>query len=353
MSLKAYIPFKWKYNLKLYLNINKVDSFFEDIVLQHDLPKAYIFLAADYGNLGDVAITFSQLEFIKKYTGYQVIEIPISRTIAGLWWVRKNIDSEDLITIVGGGNLGDMYFQIEYLRQQVIKFFPKNKIISFPQTIDFSATAKGIKYLKKAQKVYNAHPNLYMVAREKISYEDMKKYFPQTKSLLTPDIVLSQYQVSKNNIRKGAVVCLRDDQEKFITLEQQCQLLSLIERHFNGLVQNYDTHIGRDSLTSLETKEELRAIWQAFSQAEIVITDRLHGMIFCYITQTPCIVLSNNNHKIKGTLSWIKNCNYINFIEKFDIDYLGEVLNNFAEDPTEYKSLDSEFIPLINELKVN
>ena len=38
-----------------------------------------------------------------------------------------------------------------------------------------------------------------------------------------------------------------------------------------------------------------------FQKSELVITDRLHGMIFCYITKTPCIVMPNNNHKILMT----------------------------------------------------
>lgn len=36
-----------------------------------------------------------------------------------------------------------------------------------------------------------------------------------------------------------------------------------------------------------------------FRECELVITDRIHGMIFAAITGTPCIALSN--YKIKGT----------------------------------------------------
>ena len=38
-----------------------------------------------------------------------------------------------------------------------------------------------------------------------------------------------------------------------------------------------------------------------FAGAQLVITDRLHGMVFCYLTNTPCIVFSNYNHKVLGT----------------------------------------------------
>ena len=49
-----------------------------------------------------------------------------------------------------------------------------------------------------------------------------------------------------------------------------------------------------------------------FSKAELVITDRLHGMIFSVITKTPCLVFDNKNHKISETYTaWLKDCNYI------------------------------------------
>ena len=48
---------------------------------------------------------------------------------------------------------------------------------------------------------------------------------------------------------------------------------------------------------------------------KLVITDRLHGMIFCAITGTPCIVFSNYNHKVKGSLKWLEHLNYIRFLD--------------------------------------
>ena len=37
-------------------------------------------------------------------------------------------------------------------------------------------------------------------------------------------------------------------------------------------------------------------------------------MIFCLITDTPCIVLNNYNHKIIGTYDWISNNKFIKFV---------------------------------------
>ncbi|MFB8735822.1 polysaccharide pyruvyl transferase family protein [Bacillus sp. SL00103] len=37
---------------------------------------------------------------------------------------------------------------------------------------------------------------------------------------------------------------------------------------------------------------------QSYVKAQVVVTDRLHGMIFCAITKTPCVVLRSFDHKV-------------------------------------------------------
>mgnify|MGYP002520369981 CR=1 FL=1 len=65
-----------------------------------------------------------------------------------------------------------------------------------------------------------------------------------------------------------------------------------------------------------------------FSRAKVLVTDRLHGMVFAAITGTPCIVLSNYNHKVKGTYEWIRYLPYIRYAESVDDveKYLPEIL---------------------------
>ena len=63
-----------------------------------------------------------------------------------------------------------------------------------------------------------------------------------------------------------------------------------------------------------QREKELNKKWDQFKKVEVVITDRLHGMVFCAITSTPCIVIANYNHKVKDTYAWLKNLNYIKFV---------------------------------------
>ena len=58
--------------------------------------------------------------------------------------LKGSINSEDIITIVGGGNIGDMYDDIEYCRQFIIKQFPNNKIVIFHIFSIFRTKSKSI-----------------------------------------------------------------------------------------------------------------------------------------------------------------------------------------------------------------
>lgn len=336
MSLKISLSFRTKYNALLQLQRFNPLSYFKDVVIEANKKHAFIFLAADYGNLGDVAITYAQTKFLKDNLSkdFEVIEIPISQSLEGLHFVKKNIKSGDIVTSVGGGNLGDMYDQIEYIRQLAVRYFPNNKFISFPQTIDFSNTEEGKNALTKAQKVYNAHPELYMVAREKTSYDLMKQHFQKANILLTPDIVISLNKEKPVRERKGAVICLRADKEKNLTEKQYDFILSQVKNKFDSVVFN-DTHIDKDHLSIAERETELEKIWNTFKSAELVITDRLHGMIFCYITNTPCLVFQNNNHKVRETYDWIKENKNINLITEYSEEriknFLGQTHFNIGE----------------------
>ena len=62
----------------------------------------------------------------------------------------------------------------------------------------------------------------------------------------------------------------------------------------------------------------IRRKMEEFASARLVITDRLHGMVFSAITGTPCIVFGNYNYKVEGTYEWIKYLKYIRFVKSVD-----------------------------------
>ena len=49
-------------------------------------------------------------------------------------------------------------------------------------------------------------------------------------------------------------------------------------------------------------EEELKRKFNEFKSAKLVVTDRLHGMVFAAITGTNCIVINSKSPKNEGML---------------------------------------------------
>lgn len=300
---------------KLYYTF-RIHSFLHQdktFTLPTDKRKVFVFLAADYGNLGDVAITYAQEKMLKeKYPDYEIVDVPISKTLSLLRPIKKMVTPDDIITITGGGNMGDMYGDIELLRLMVIRVFPKNKVVVFPQTIDYSGESTYL--LRLAKRTYNNHRNLTLLAREEVSYNKMRELFPKANVQLTPDVVMTLEERCGPE-RNGIVFCLRNDKEK----SEQSQKADELRKEASSMdipVIDYDTHIEKEHMKLEVRKQELEKIWSIFSSSQLVVTDRLHGMIFAYITGTPAIVFPNSNFKVEKCYEWIKNCGYIHFCKE-------------------------------------
>ena len=181
-----------------------------------------------------------------------------------------------------------------------------------PQSIYFKDTEYGKEELEKSKKIYNSHKNLTLIARETVSYEIMKKEFPKVNVILTPDIVMYLNKTQEKS-RKGIIFALRRDVEKVLTDEQFQKIDEITSKYFENKTIT-DTRIG-EPIYCNEREEVVEAKFEQFRNAELVITDRLHGMIFSVITSTPCIALGNYNHKIESSFEWLKNQGYIRFLK--------------------------------------
>lgn len=97
---------KNKLRMKLYLKylMSRSTDFYFDF--KESKQKVFVTLAADYGNLGDVAITYAQTKFLQsKFPEADIIDFPISKTFEYIKSLIKIVKSTDIITIVGGGIL--------------------------------------------------------------------------------------------------------------------------------------------------------------------------------------------------------------------------------------------------------
>lgn len=294
------------------------------------MRKVVLFGVPEYGNMGDIAITYAETQFIKdNFSQYELLEILEDDIEKNISEIKNIISDEDILFLQGGGNLGDEYVSFEETRRLIVNTFPNNKIVIMPQTIHFSDTEVGKVELEKSKEAYNNHKYLTVIAREEVSYEIMKKEFYKANVILAPDIVMYLDKTDDNIKRDGVTLFLRDDAEKVLTEGDSKQINDVISKYYNNILHT-DTHIGDEIKITKEIREKmLEPKLQEAREAELVITDRLHGMIFAAITSTPCIAFGNYNHKITSSFKWLEHLNYIKYIE--DVGKLEETVEELRK----------------------
>ncbi|MCD5003723.1 polysaccharide pyruvyl transferase family protein, partial [Enterococcus saccharolyticus] len=189
-------------------------------------------------------------------------------------------------------------------------------------------------------------------AREQKSYDLMEKYFQNTEILLVPDIVLSlDVSINSEKSYNTIVTCFRDDKEKMI----DSSIKTIINNFSNNnklKVIETDTHIGKDNLTEEQLDNEFQLLLNEFSKANLVITDRLHGMILSYLVETPCLFFDNSNHKVSGVSKWIRKSSLIKKTDSTIIEQ--DIINMMNCQEHEKINLTNEFASLellLNKIK--
>lgn len=305
------------------------------------MKKIILIGSPHHGNLGDSAIAFAEEKFIKEsLTDINFFSVPQENALPCINALKNHIADDDLLALHGGGNMGVDYFLAEEIRREYIKTFKNNKIILFPQTIDFGKTDLGKYELDISTKIYSEHKNLFLFARERPSYNIMKNTFINNSVELVPDIVTYLDETFPTFKRKGVLLSLRKDKEKVLSDVDTNKLENIVSKYFSDI--KYKDTVLKHMIPENRKLEFLNNIWNNFKSAKLVITDRLHGMIFSAITSTPCIVMKNYNHKIEASYNeWFTNLPYIKFANSInEIDcFIQElskldncIYNNFSKD---------------------
>lgn len=310
-KIKKIFPEKLKLQLKLLFVssnnpywIKKIDKTRRNI---------FVFLAGFYQNLGDMAITYAQVQFLQNtYSDANVVAIPSTSTYTAIKTLKKHISRDDIITLIGGGNMSDMYQSFEDTRLYVVKSFPNNRIISFPQSVDFDNT----KSKNKSYKVYDNHKNFTLFVREPNSLMRVKNYFTGLDIKHCPDIVLSLNKVEPIYERTDVVCCLRADKEQNLTNSERQEIIDKIKKVFPNAQFTDTVDVALSDCTPERYTQTLENFWNRLRKSKVVITDRLHCMIFCAITGTSCVAFDNSNKKISGVYNqWMSELSYIKLFD--------------------------------------
>lgn len=361
---------------KLYDNNYRYDtvwSEYERLYDENRKPGFIIFNSPDYSNLGDHAIAYATRQFLEKgiiengkegsgetcitsvekvlenkFGGREVIEISCEQYVKEYMKIKNAVTKEDVLIISGGGYMGSLWLRMEDIVKHIVCQYPDNKIIIFPQTIYFSDSKLGEWECESLKDIFNSHKNITFIAREEKSFNIAKEIFnDNVKIYMLPDMAFAidyESQCKKSEHRAGALICMRRDKEK-CNYDKDGIEKFLSEEY--GRTEYTDTVVD-DPVNYNNRLEKLRAMLDKISSAKLVVTDRLHCMIFCVITKTPCVVLDNISGKVSGVYKWIEKLSYILKAES-EKDVCDKVSQLVSIGEDTYKEDDSIVIKNIRE----
>lgn len=303
----------------------------KSLVKKYD-KKIFLIGTPWYGNLGDHAITLGEKFIIKEnFPDHKIIDIPYNVYFSKLSKIfRLKINSNDIIYLQGGGNLGSLYPQEENLRRDVIKKYKRNKIIVMPVSIFFHNNDFGKMELEKSSKIYNNHTNLTIISRDEASYDFAKKHFYKVNNILAPDAVTSLDGIlSDINVnRKGVQFFLRKDIEKILSDDVINKIKHYLDK--NDIQYNIsDTTVPYEVREKQRKKEVFSRLIMA-RKARLVITDRYHGLIFSVITHTPVIVFKSFDTKISSGVKWFKDLEWVHYVDSNNLDSIFKTIDKYC-----------------------
>ncbi|SUP52246.1 General stress protein 30 [Weissella viridescens] len=164
------------------------------------------------------------------------------------------------------------------MRRKLINTFTENPVVQLPQSVTFRNLDQMGFDGRVSQSIYKQQKeHFYLFARDHVSEDKLKQIFPENNIQLVPDIVLSLNE-RVDAQKSGVLFALRADVEK----ELDDTLVEQLRQHIENegyVVKDTDTDIGV-ALDKFTRDAAVQKKIAEFQSASLVVTDRLHGMIF-------------------------------------------------------------------------
>ena len=309
LSLVLYSPIrfcgyiKWKYQTKklaqsTLLELRSFDA---------KTKKIVYFGIPTHENLGDAAQYYCIKKWIKSnYPNMVCIEITSKATYSKK--VRKTLENiigiDDILIFESGATFCNRH-EDHPMHRYVLDTFSGNRILFMPQTVDLYDNGE----LAITASKFNKCSRALFLARDVVSFSEVKKQFHTNRVLLFPDIVTTMIGnfSTDNNKREGILLCKRIDGENRYTDNSIRPYIKRLELKY-GRIDVTDTNFTNsydETMNNLEN--EIYGKLNFFSKYKVIITDRYHGMIFSLISNTPVVVLGTTGHKVVEGAKWFKN----------------------------------------------
>lgn len=276
-----------------------------------------------YSNIGDTLIWQGELDFLRSLT-YKCIGM---RSFYSRF--PQNIKPEDTIIFQGGGNFGDIWLEPQEYRMRVIRQYPDNKVIIFPQTVWFEHEDN----MQECARILSQCKNLTICARDIVSYEILRNNFSNN-ILLVPDMAfcIDMSKWKTYSATKEVLLLKREDKELKMTDE-----LLQIENTKDVTVTDWPTFT-EDSWQKRwfwRTKKYVPGMFdlyariifrpylinsgiQLISSYKKVYSTRLHAAILSVLLgkASDLVWYDNSYGKNKNFYeTWLKDCEGIQFVD--------------------------------------
>lgn len=323
--------------------------------LKHSAPGKRIILldTPEHGNLGDQAIVIAERQFIQqRMPKMEIYEFSHEYCNFFLKDICAFLNKEsDVIVIPGGGFIGTLWPQEHETLIQILRALQAYRIVIFPQTIFFEDSEEGDALSEAFVRQVKACRDITVFTRDAASYAWMERHMGHSQNVryhLVPDIVTTLDCGKLAAARKKkALLCMRKDKEKSSS-DSAIKAAADFATQCGLSIEQTDTVMPR-GITRRDRKRMVFQKLRQFSEASLVITDRLHGMIFAAVTSTPCIAIDNKSKKVSGGYQWLKGLGYIRCVDPEDltIEMMGELIHckNTQYDSSFWKP----YLPLFDE----
>lgn len=296
----------------------------------------------NHSNIGDTLILEGELKYLKELNQKCLYTSNI------FTFDSAKIPKHAIILLHGGGNFGDVWSVNQKYRNQIIKDFPNNKIIIFPQTLHYNDEQNAI----NDSILYKTHPNLIICARDKISFETAKKYFTNNMIYMLPDMAFfndfSEY-ISTKKAKKtlflermdkelGNVVLLQKELKKLQENEKKIEVKDWPGFYKKGTLQqkagdlyNFFEIMGSKILLKSPFKflvndahglrgkgykeRRIRKGIKFINQYDVIYSTRLHGFILAVLLNKKIFIFDNSYGKNKNFYeTWLKDFDNVKLI---------------------------------------
>lgn len=272
-------------------------------------------------NLGDHLIAVSERRFIRTcYPDKPLLEIPTHVFVRYQDYIAKHATGKNTVFITGGGWMGSVWPDDELTLQSMLRAFHASRLVILPQTMYYDRTSEaGEALFQSADSVFSACRDLKVCVRDQRSYDaalTFKNLSPD-RLLLCPDIAL--YDALDPAYKSGQAdrvgVYLRQDREKISSDRVVEELMNCFRENryeffFSDTMAKHQVPIWRREKAIANVIADMRT-------CRVILTDRLHAMVYSVIAGVKCIALDNKTNKVFGVYDkWLRDDPNILFMRK-------------------------------------